>query len=598
MDCPLPSPACPRSCRPRGGSRHPSRLGWLGWLALLCSLSGASAAAGKKADHVATKKDSGGKTKAARGAKTDAASALREQVLSALAQQSYGAAQQALDAGYRKTHSPDLLLLMGRLAHIEGRPLDAYDRMRRYLADPARPEDEAADREAQQIVAQTPPPASEVRVLGEPGAVVLVDERIAGVLPLPAPLLLSLGAHNLVLEYPDKKLDTPLLVQQGRITEVRSNHTTGAMLLSQLPAVLVVLDPPQLRDDLMRRFWAIADEAAQEEQVTLLRPEVALAAAPELKSCLGQVSCWRQLAAKNQTDFLLALRVVLRDVPAAPAAAAPPASGRAEDAAPSPPTPAIGAVPAAAASGGAAPATAPSPAQPQHVRLTLLHHRIEDPAAPPVRLDFTAPDAWPKALKASLSGLLSTGLSRAHSLVTIASDPRGAEIVLSDVVIGRAPIERELWAGSYVLKASHPSVRSEQRTIEVRGGQPERIEFDLAPLSFERPEPKYAWQRQSRPRWRIIAGAATGAAGLLLIGFGVSALAVNGSCSDADRIPATGQCRFVLQTMAPGAALIGVGAAVTAVGGVLLALPGGRKRVLVPDEPEAKPAAAPVTASP
>jgi hypothetical protein len=226
------------------------------------------------------------------------------------------------------------------------------------------------------------------------------------------------------------------------------------------------------------------------------------------------------------------------------------------------------------------------PAVPLRLSLTLLHRRIDEPAAPVVSLDFPSPDAWPKAMKASLASLLSTGLGRAHGLVTIASDPRGAEIVLSDAAIGRAPIEREMWAGSYPLQASHPGYRSERRTMEVRGGQPERVEFDLAPLSFERPEPRYTWQRQSRPRWRLITGAAIGGAGLLLVGFGISGLAVNGQCSDGDRIAATGECRYVLQTATPGAVLLGVGGALTAVGGVLLALPGERKRVPISDESE------------
>lgn len=574
------------------------------WLALTSahlSTDGARVEAKPAAKATGKLARDAGKSKAARPTKTDPTAALREQVLQALAQQNLAAAKQALDAGYRKTPGPDLLLLMGRLAGIEGRTLDAYDLMRRYLADPARPADEAAAREAEQVVAQTPPPASEVRVQGDAGGTVVIDDRVVGVLPLPAPLLLSLGQHALVLEYPDKKLDTPVLAQRGRITEVRSNRTTGAMLLSQLPAVLVTLDAPQLSDDLSRRFWAIADEAAQEEQVTVLRPEVALAAAPDLKSCVQQIKCGRQLAAKNQTDFLLAVRVTMTG-PAATAtstaatggaASTSPAVGIAQTAAaPMPSTPpaaSAAAQSAGPAAAGTVTASGPPPV-PTGVGLTLLHHQIEVPAAPTVSLDFLAPDAWPKALKSSLSGLFSSGLARAHAHVTIAADPRGSEVLLGDVPIGRAPIEREMWAGSYTLQARQPGFRSEQRTVEIRGGQAERIEFDLAPLSFDRPAPKYVWQAQSRPRWRVIAGATVGAAGLVLLGFGVSALAVNGSCSDGDRIPMTGECRYVLQTTTPGAALVAVGATVALAGGVLWAVPAGRKRVqIVEDAPEQAP---------
>lgn len=619
-------------CSPRRlrGPAHPAHLLLAAFASALLSV--ASTAAKPRAV-------SGGKPARAT-AKSDPTAQVREQVKNALAQGNYAAARQSLDVAFRRAPAPELLLLLARLAVAEGRSLDAYDLMRRYLADPGRPQDETADREAQLVLNQTPPPSSEVRVLGDAGAVVLVNDRTVGVLPLTSPLLLAVGQHTMALQYPEKKLDSPILVQQGRVTEVRSNRASGAMLLSQLPTVLVVLDAASLGEPARRQFWTQAEEAASDEQITVLRTEVALTAAPELKDCLSQMKCWRQLAAKNKTDFILGAQLPTPPPAPAPLATAttptggpapstPPrpvaganASGATASATPNPPaaatsppapptaappaTPPTAASPASpAAASPDAPAGSPSPAGPRDpspqsphgpLQLQLIHQLIEEPAAPPVSLDFEPGQALPAGLRPIMAKLFSVGLNRQHAPVTMVSDPRGASVEIGETATGHTPIEREMWAGNYTLNASRPGYRSERRQLEVRGGQPERVEFDLAPLSFDRPEPRYIWQRQPRPRYRLIAGGVGIAAGLVLLGFGVSALAINGSCSDADRVSATGDCRFLYQTAAPGAALTVVGGVVISAGALLLALPGERKRILVSEESATPPP--PVSSSP
>ena len=176
----------------------------------------------------------------------------------------------------------------------------------------------------------------------------------------------------MALQYPEKALDSPILVQQGRVTEVRSNRTSGAMLLSQLPTVLVVLDAPSLADAARREFWSLAEEAAADEQVTVLRPEVALTAAPELKDCLSQVRCWRQLAAKNKTDFVLG--AVLPVPPPAPPLSGPPGSTTGAAPGPasaSPPAtgPGVSTSAASPASAGPPPSSPPAAASPSPDRL-------------------------------------------------------------------------------------------------------------------------------------------------------------------------------------------------------------------------------------
>lgn len=71
-----------------------------------------------------------------------------------------------------------------------------------------------------------------------------------------------------------------------------------------------------------------------------------------------------------------------------------------------------------------------------------------------------------------------------------------------------------------------------------------------------------------RPRWRLIAGGAVIGTGLLLTGFGGSALAAKGKCVDVPIAPAE-TCDEVFATTPIGGALLGTGAAVV-VGGILL----------------------------
>lgn len=75
-----------------------------------------------------------------------------------------------------------------------------------------------------------------------------------------------------------------------------------------------------------------------------------------------------------------------------------------------------------------------------------------------------------------------------------------------------------------------------------------------------------------RPRWRLLTGGVAIGAGIVLTGFGGSALAVHGNCIDMPTVP--GQtCNEVFATKPVGGALLGAGAAVVLGGIVLMAWP-------------------------
>ena len=210
----------------------------------------------------------------------------------------FAAAYRTLADGYRKARSPVLLFQLGRVAAAEGRVMEAQDLMRRYLADPARENDDPANQEAQRVLKLARPegPTGEVAVLSDPGAAVLVDDRLVGTLPLPQPLLLSGGVHTVTVEYSSKKLSSPVQVASGRLMDMRFNPVSGAVVFTLRPALLFVMRAPGISEEAARALREVTEQAAQNEQLRLLYSDDALAAVPQLRSCLDTARCQRQLA--------------------------------------------------------------------------------------------------------------------------------------------------------------------------------------------------------------------------------------------------------------------------------------------------------------
>ena len=94
--------------------------------------------------------------------------------------------------------------------------------MRRFLADPASSEDAAAKAEADKFVDQPRPASGDVLVVGERGALVSVDDRVVGMLPLPLPLLLGSGDHKVTLDVNGRRLEGPVRVLPGRTSDCGS----------------------------------------------------------------------------------------------------------------------------------------------------------------------------------------------------------------------------------------------------------------------------------------------------------------------------------------------------------------------------------------
>ena len=125
----------------------------------------------------------------------------------ALAEQNLTEAQRLLSEAFIKWPAPQILYHLGVVAAKEGRLLDAHDLLRRYESDPASTPDPAMTAEIQRLLAKQRPPSGKVLVLGDDGAIVRVDGRVVGSLPLVQPLLVSPNdSHTIALEFPEQQI--------------------------------------------------------------------------------------------------------------------------------------------------------------------------------------------------------------------------------------------------------------------------------------------------------------------------------------------------------------------------------------------------------
>lgn len=179
----------------------------------------------------------------ARGSKASAdATRLIEEGSEALRKQDYPGARRALEQALRAAAGPEVLFQLGRLAVAEGRLAAAQDLMRRFLHDSSGEAEGPLQKEARAILTQPAGAQGEVAVLGARGAVVLVDERPVGSLPLALPLLLPLGPHRVTVELGAQRVEEQVKVLPGQLAEMRFNLARGSEL---------------------RRCWAGAGERVQ-----------------------------------------------------------------------------------------------------------------------------------------------------------------------------------------------------------------------------------------------------------------------------------------------------------------------------------------------
>jgi hypothetical protein len=524
---------------PRGRRAWP----WL-LLSLLCSVLPAASAHGRQRRSALEKP-------------TGESNAARERVKKATVQgaqaaekRDFATAYTTLAEAYREYPNAETLYQLGMLAQAEGRSLAAQDLLRRYLADPSIDAHSESHGKAQRIVAEPRPPSGELQVEGEQGTLVLIDGKVVGVLPLGLPLLLSSGEHQVGLETAGRLLQNPVQVSDGRTAELRFHVGSKAFLLTVPPALLVVPEYGALSAELPARVQSGYERAARRVGLSLYREGSATKALSEVAECLDAPSCLERLARRLSVDYVL--RVKLAETAPGGGSSAP--SYRAELALFDPET------------GEVAARQQPSCAS-------------------------CGPEEVAQVLVTACEQVIAEGQARERGRIVITSEPPGAAILRDAAEIGRTPYERAAFAGPFPAELRLPGYLSERMSAVVQGGK--RTELRVALRAEPEPEPAAVvappkpppppspLSRLPRPTWRLALGSALIGSGLLVGGFGVSALIVDGKCSVPPRPPSV--CPTFYDTRIYGETLLPAGIGLGVVGVVLLAIPGPRPAARPPD---------------
>jgi hypothetical protein len=464
----------------------------------------------------------------------------------------YPAAIKKAEDAYRQSPSPELLLQLGLLADGQSRTLDAQDFLRRYLADPLVDANAPGRAEAERVLAKTRPASGEVQIIADQNGMVTMDGRLVGSLPLSAPLLVSPGKHNVTLELRDRTMKGQLKAVEGRGMEMNFSRANGAVVVTLPTAVIVV---PRFAgavpgQEMQRKFQQAAELGVTQGRLAVFSKDVALKKAEKAAECLDTVDCQAQLATENDVDYVLVVQVD-RKVSAPPA---PPATPARPGAAPPPPP--------------------PPGKETWGMRLSLVDAESVDVAS---SAEPSCPGCGGDQLVAAVSeqvrNMIKEAQAKGRGSWAITSEPPGATIRVGNRVIGKTPLSRAALAGSFELVFEKPEFKTEKKQVEVQAGQKAQVSVTLTPAEVKAPTVATVVEKPvappvKRPLWRIVTGSLLAAAGVGVLGFGLSALSVNGQCVAQPIAPAT-QCLDRFSTGTVGGALTGVGAAAL-VGGILM----------------------------
>ncbi len=451
----------------------------------------------------------------------------------ALAMRDFATAYRALAAAYRLQPSADTLYQLGITALSSGDRVAAQDLLRRYLAEVGATGDPARRAEAQRIAEQPREGSGEVSVLGPAGAFVLLDERLVGRLPLLRPLLVAVGVHGLVVDQAGTPAAGRLEVASGQGLEVRLSDDQRSLQSRRLPTVLVTGEPA-----LPPPLQAVVAGALAAAGLTSFEAAAASGALPP-PECAQDRACLLRWAAAQGVQYHLELTAT----------------------------------------------AAPCAVKARLFEVTLAEEASQRAAPCPEE----GPGALERTLGELLPPLLSEGLARPQGLLHVTSQPPGAQVQLGERTLGKTPLSRPSFVQALELVVQLPGFLPERRRVEVAASRTTEVPVVLTAV----PSPLLArprvWQRQ-RPRWRLAVGAIALGVGAGLVGFGASALAIDGGCV-SDPVAPSLACERRYATGPTGAGLLIPGVLLLGAGVAALAIPGPLRQVEAPP-PSTSPAAA------
>ena len=472
--------------------------------------------------------------------------------LRALSRGEFAAAEKQLASAYRSAPDAEGLYLLCQLAWSEGRTLFAKDLARRYKAEleawpagvAARDEVVVSLQEVARILAFPDEPTGELAVLGPDGAFVLLDGRLAGRLPLPLPLLVSPGEHQLNVESEHSSVKAHGQVPLGRMVEVRIQPESGSAVSTLIPAMAVWQEDLGVSSEASPLLTDAVAGVARREHLSVIGwsgapPQTSLA------DCAQSLDCLDELARRMGVPLVLHARIT---------------------------GPQAGQDSGAGAAGW-------------KLELRLFSGEIGELVS---AKELRCQDCLARGAAVQLAGALQEALAlfrtRPRGVLEVRSEP-AAEVWSEGRRLGSTPYVHAAWAGARRLELRRGGhlLWSGQQLVEE--GKPTVLSLKLLPEPLPPPDPGLptaatakklpmrTTEPASRPRWRLPTGGVLLAAGAVLAGFGVSGLSIAGQCS-ADT-PATAlECRSSYSTIPIGAALTGVGGGLALSGLILIAIPG------------------------
>ena len=364
---------------------------------------------------------------------------------------------------------------------------------------------------------------AEVTVNGPSGAVLRVDGQEMGVLPLLDALRLPAGPHRFRLERGSQRAESDVLqLPGGRQAELNLTFSGRSLVavLSITPAVLLWMTPEP--DATTRRIWLQAlSQAAKQEHAVLLSEERQTELRQKsagLAGCIEAGRCARALFREGELAYVLVLQ-----------------------------------------------------AKTSPLRLQLLDVRTRDIGAD-LRADCSRCSVAQQVAQAAklVRQALGQIAMRARGQLSVTSTPDGAQVRLDGRVLGQTPLAVEAFVGSRKLELERAGYSPLALDVEIEPGKTATLQPVLS-RHGQGTQLADAGGSRGRPLWRIVTGATLIGAGALLVGFGGSALAVNGTCQDLQGDPLT--CSPYYQTTGVGSGLLAGGLSLAIGGAVLIALP-------------------------
>ena len=444
----------------------------------------------------------------------------------------------------RLAPSAEALRLLGRVALAEGRQLDAQDLLRRYLADPDLESDDQspAQNEARRLTATLPTSSGQLKILGDAGTQVILDGRLVGVLPLPLPLLVAVGSHKVELVRGRVRLEDEVRVPLGRLAELRSDTGRSALITSVLPGVVLLDEYRGIDAAMEQRLNRAAESAVESEHLSLLPRELVLEAAgePPPGPCLDEARCLMTLVERSQADFLLRLRVQRQ--------AGPPSQ----------------------------------PANDWQIELQLWDAETGMVAASNAQsCERCEIEKASRTLADMFAPVYKRAVARPRGRLELHSEPSGALVTIDGRKFGTTPLEMPLFAGSAKMTLKMEGYQDVTQDVAITEGEPTRLTLPLTavpkPPPSLPPPPPPPQKGLPRPLWRLVTGSVVLAGGLLGIGIGAGALAVDGHCANPYSLSGPTDPPACLQkfvgTSVLGDVLLPIGGALVLGGTLLLALP-------------------------